>query len=321
MTRFCCCLVLSALLPAAPAPLRADGTNPGPSFHQVYDLLRAHLAGATDERLNRSAVRGLLAQFPGRVSLIAGPAESPTKAALEKSLMLEGNVAYLRVGRVGADLADDLLAARRALAATNKVAGFVLDLRFAGGDDVSAAQAAAKAIRSHFSPLAILVNGETRDAAATLAAALRARHAGLVLGSPPARAAGQFQEFTLSDGERLRIETGPKTDDAPAMAAGALQPDIAIRVSAATEHAFLENPYRPAPTDEQASGMIGTNLSLPAIDHTTEADLVREKRYADDEGDLPPRAAKPPKPVIRDPVLARGVDLIKGLAVLRQSRL
>jgi hypothetical protein len=31
------------------------------------------------------------------------------------------------------------------------------------------------------------------------------------------------------------------------------------------------------------------------------------------------RASEPPKPFIRDPVLARAVDLIKGLAVVRHQ--
>jgi hypothetical protein len=39
-----------------------------------------------------------------------------------------------------------------------------------------------------------------------------------------------------------------------------------------------------------------------------------------DEDSAPARAAEPQKPVIRDPVLARAVDLIKGLAIVRESR-
>jgi hypothetical protein len=31
-------------------------------------------------------------------------------------------------------------------------------------------------------------------------------------------------------------------------------------------------------------------------------------------------ASRPQKPVLRDPVLARAVDLVKGLAVVREAR-
>ena len=54
----------------------------------------------------------------------------------------------------------------------------------------------------------------------------------------------------------------------------------------------------------------------------SEADLVRARREGTNlAGDIPPaRPAEPEKPLLRDPVLARSVDLIKALAVVRQSR-
>jgi len=65
-----------------------------------------------------------------------------------------------------------------------------------------------------------------------------------------------------------------------------------------------------------------TNDFASFIDHTSEADLVREKIKDGDEDEqsAPPRPVEPQKPFIRDPVLARAVDLIEGLAVVRQTR-
>jgi hypothetical protein len=60
---------------------------------------------------------------------------------------------------------------------------------------------------------------------------------------------------------------------------------------------------------------------LGFVDHTSEADLVR-KRIKDGESDgaiATPRA-EPPQPVIRDPALARAVDLVKALAALHPAR-
>jgi hypothetical protein len=50
--------------------------------------------------------------------------------------------------------------------------------------------------------------------------------------------------------------------------------------------------------------------------------LIREKNDGSDgnEDSAPAHATGPQKPVIRDPVLARAVDLIKGLAIVRESR-
>jgi hypothetical protein len=126
---------------ATPCLWGADTINPAPDFKEVYDLLRTNLAGATDDNLNRAAIEGLLSRVPGKVSLIGGAADGAAilqgGLALSKSAIIESNVAYLRVGRVTGSLANELSAAYRALTASNKVAGVVLDLRFAAGDDAA----------------------------------------------------------------------------------------------------------------------------------------------------------------------------------------
>jgi hypothetical protein len=342
---------------ATPHAWGTDTTNPAPDFKEVYDLLRTNLTGATDDNLNRAAIEGLMSRFPGKVSLVGGVADGSAipqdGTALSKSAILESNVAYLRIGHVAGTLANELSAAYRALTTTNKIAGVVLDLRFVGGDDSTAAQATANLFASKkiaAVSLVVLVNGETRGAAETLAEALRHAGAGLIIGNPTADEAATFKEFPLRNGERLRIATTPvKSGNGPAIPSGGLQPDIAVTVSADDERAFWENPYASPAQNNNGPG-VATNNLLPFVDHTSEADLVLQKQHdgktigtsefntrdmdlswprlihrpsgdnAGDEDSAPARAAEPQKPVIRDPVLARAVDLIKGLAVIRESR-
>ena len=56
----------------------------------------------------------------------------------------------------------------------------------------------------------------------------------------------------------------------------------------------------------------------------TEAELVRQRRAANEGtalSNLPPAAVtEAPAKVVRDPVLGRALDLIKGLAVLQPAR-
>ncbi|HTA94869.1 MAG TPA: hypothetical protein VK769_01975 [Verrucomicrobiae bacterium] len=207
---------------------------------------------------------------------------------LAKSWILENEVAYLRVGEVGKNLSEEIQSAQSTLAATNKIAGTVLDLRFADGDDLDSEKAVENLFVSEKLPLAILINSETRGAAIGLAKDLREAKAGLIFGD----------------------------------AAKNLQPDISILVKADDEKKFLQNPFGTLAQNETNSAA-STNSFLSFVDHTSEADLVRAKIKDGDEDDnlVPERPSEPQKPFIRDPVLARAVDLIKGLAVVRQSHL
>ncbi len=337
-------LALGSLL-ATCGSLRAEVTNTAPDFQQVYDLLRANLAGMSDAELNSAAVEGLLKQLHGRASLVGGPAEttiSPGGTELIKSAVLESNVAYLRVGQVGDGLANQLTSAYHALTATNKVVGLVLDLRFAGGNDYAAAIATADlfvtkkmpllewgngaedsqpAKEPISGPLMVLVNGETSGAAEALAAALREADAGLIIGNPTAGLAMTTRDFPLKNGERLRVATSPvKLGDGVVISR--LSPDIAVTASLDDDRAYLQNPYATLAQNDNSS-TIATNDFLQFVDHTSEADLVRQKlNDGDDTGaTAPPPSKGPPKPVIQDPVLARALDLIKGLAIVHESHL
>ena len=271
---------------ATPCAWGADPTNPAPDFKEVYELLRANLPGATDGTLNRAAVEGLLSRFPGKVLLaggtVDGPAGSPGATALGKSAVIESNVAYVRVSRVAGNLPAELGAASRALTATNKVAGAVLDLRFAGGDDYGAAQetaqllSAPKASRPLAGPLVVLVNSGTCGAAEAVVAALRKAGAALIVGNPTAGAAMTFKEFALKDGERLLIATTPVKVDGQAIPSEGLKPDIAVAVNADDERAFWQNPYG-TPAPDNGNFPAATNSFLPFVDRISEADLVREK--------------------------------------------
>ena len=341
-------LTFAALL-AASGWLRAETTDSAPDFKQVYELLRANLPGVTDAALNSAAVTGLLSQLHGRATLVGGRGEtpvSPSESGLIKSAVLESNVAYLRVEQVGDDLANQLSTAYHALTATNKVVGMALDLRFADGNDYAAALATADlfvtkkmpllkwgadvessqpASEPIPGPLMVLVNRETTGAAEALAAALREADAGLIIGNPTAGLAMTTVDFPLKNGESLRIATNPVKLSNGAVISR-VSPDIAVTVSLNDERAYLKNPYK-ALAQSDTSPAVVTNDFLTVVDHTSEADLVREKlKDGDDDGDLMPAPAPAQSAhkvvlVIQDPVLARAVDLIKGLAIVHESRL
>jgi hypothetical protein len=178
---------------------------------------------------------------------------------------------------------DSFPAQLRAAETTNHLSGTVLDLRFAGD---AATNTASYFARRH-APLVILVNSQTRGTAAALATELRVSAAAIVIGS-----------------------TNPP---------GRILPDIAVAESADDERKFQEDPFF-APAANVPDTLSATNNLFAFVDHTSEAELVRKRiKDGDDSGDPVTQRAEPVQPVIRDPALARAVDLLKALAALHPS--
>jgi carboxyl-terminal processing protease len=238
------------------------------------------------------------------------------------------------------------------LAATNqsKIKGVVLDLRFAGGADFAAAAAAADCFlnadqplleyggvvarstrkdNAITMPLAALINSQTSEAAEGLAAVLRQTRTGLLLGSQSAGRAGLYKEFPLSTGGQLRIAVGDIKLGDGTVFRGGIKPDIAVKTNPEEDRAYWEHPYQ-TPGQTGQTNAAGTTVAAgqsqapeDVSPRMNEAQLVRDQR----EGvDLEPRVSAggrfqtdPGLKIVRDPVLARALDLLKGLAVVQKG--
>jgi hypothetical protein len=194
--------------------------------------------------------------------------------------VLDGNILCVRTARVS----ENFNAQIQPLWPTNRIAGVVLDLRFAGGDS----SPADNFLLDKKTRLVLLVNSQTRGAALELAGKLRAAGRAVIIGSTNA--------------------------------VGALSADILVNATVEAEKKFQSDPFAAGASTNAASPLAKADL-VPYVDHMSEAELVHRKIKDGedmDEADLTPRAALPP--VIRDPALARAVDLLKVLAVLKPLR-
>jgi len=136
------------LLTAITALSAADNstTNTAPDFDEVKDLVRANLSGATDTDVNRAAVEGLLHSLRGKVRLVNATDDASARTnppVIAKTTMLEDHIGYLRIAHVAQPLSGEITRECEKYAATKKLTGIVLDLRFADGDDYGAAAAVA----------------------------------------------------------------------------------------------------------------------------------------------------------------------------------
>jgi hypothetical protein len=330
----------------------AAATRAAPEFQEVQSLIRKHLVGINDTELNRAAVEGLISELGPKVSLVTNSASGSSAAdvpLVAKSIVFDDTIAYVRINRVADGLANAVREACGQLSSTNKLKGLVLDLRYAGGDDYASAAAVADLFarkaqpllnwgsgvaqskeksEALISPVAVLVNRQTAGAAEALAAVLRETGNALLLGNTTAGQAMIAQEFALKNGESLRIATAPVELGNGSALAGGVKPDIKIEVSSADEKKYYADAFRALapntlmlnPTLSLTNQPSGTN-QVSRRRPFNEAELVRERR----EGINPDaevalgRAPEPEKPTVRDPALTRALDLLKGLAVVRQA--
>jgi C-terminal processing protease CtpA/Prc len=346
MRRFRNGLFLSALLVlATQLHSVAETTNSSPDFQEVFDLIRQHAAGVSTDELNRAAVQGFLTALGSRASLGTNNAAlNSTNKPLAEVTVFNDDIGYLRITQVEYGLAKAVGAAIESLKATNKLSGLVLDLRYARGAGYKAAVdtvdlfvsknqplldwGGGGMVSSHEKadaitvPVAVLVNGQTAGAAEALAAMVREAGSGLILGSRTAGKAMMMQDFPLKNGEHLQIGVAPvKLGSGKTLSTEGIKPDIDVTVSEDAERAFYADSF--LVVSNKAAGNTATNQ--PSGTNQTrvrfnEAELVREHKAGESPDDqVAKRAPEPQVPVVSDPALARALDLLKGLAVVRQS--
>ena len=291
--------ILAAALTVALAGRAAEPAQ----FQELYDVLKANLAGVTEADLNQAAVAGLVNELGPRVSFVGDEAADTNVAPMLTLAVFDRSYAYLRIGRVAAGLDREFTNAVQRLLATNKVKGIVLDLRFASGQDYAAAVGVADQFfageqklidwgegwksstakpEAIVKPVALLVNRQTRGAAEALAGMLRLSDIGLLIGTNTAGLASKSKEFGLATGQRVRVAVAPVrvANDQELPGAG-LKSDIQVDVSPDDEQAWFQDAYKLLPRPGRVSS--GTNtLNLQVTNRPSrrlnEADLVRMRR-------------------------------------------
>lgn len=325
------------------------------NFAEVFELLKANLAGVTGEQLDEAAVRGLLEQLAGKVSVV-GETPPPVRGAGSNApvstSVFDRHFGYVRVNRIAAGTGQEFQAAYERLRAAHSLKGLVIDLRFAGGKDYAAAVAMADRFFAEEQPLvdwgegwkkstgktnaismpvAVLVNRKTTGAAEALAGMLRHRDIGLLIGTNTAGEASMAREFSLKTGQRLRLAVAPvRVANGKELPFSGIQADIEVEVRPEDEVAWYEDAYKTLPKPARFASA-ATNETNVAVTNRAprrrlnEAELVRMNREGiSPEREFPftndPSRTVEPPPVVNDPALARALDLLKGLAVVQQFR-
>lgn len=265
------------------------------------------------------------------------PVAPDTSGPISKRAIYNDSCAYLRVTEVSSGLGEAAGKALRSMQATNEIKGLVLDLRFAGGKDYleiakiadlfcaesrlllktgeTELRSTPKADAFKW-PVAVLVNRETSAGAEALAGVLSDLGVGIVIGNGTAgEAVGEAST------PRLILPSGQPFPES------GVKPDVQVAIAPSEERLYFENPFRTLrrATNGLTSEVIdedGSTNNRPQP--FNESELVKRHRAnaegADDQPERPRPQPAAGLPVIGDPVLARGLDFVKGFPVLRVPR-
>jgi carboxyl-terminal processing protease len=287
-------------------------------------------------------------------SLKTASNESNPVDPISRAEVIDPNIGYIRLADV-TDGTVAALDAALAKLAEEKANGFVLDLRFADGTNYTAAAeiasrfvsggeelftlkssengarvfrasaetkpASAAGLDLTSAPLVLLVNAQTRGSAEALAGALRAHDRGIVIGSKTAGMAAAWKDVKLSDGQVLRLATAkivlPANDEDAGkpidLFPGGITPDVAVKIDSKIERDVV----LVLQTNQTLTASLQPRIQKKGL---SEAELVKAFRgQAVDMGNTSTNKDSEEESDIqnvRDVVLQRAVDILKGIHVL-----
>ena len=256
------------------------------TMSEISDALKQHYVDRDTldaQKLNDASVAGILKMLgTGAQLLTADEAKSNSVPVLQPNALpseplaraevIQPDIGYIRL----ADVVDETplaLDSELKKFAAAKVAGYVLDLRFADGTNITAAAAVASrflpanmelftlkrsdgepqvyrttpasqslAAELAKTPLLLLVNAQTRGSAEVLVGALRTQDRGIVIGGPTAGLPVAWQDHPLSDGRVLRLATAKIIfQKGGELFPAGIIPDILIKIDPKTEHEAVFN--------------------------------------------------------------------------------
>ncbi len=329
-----------SLLLAWSAKAADSETAPLPPFDELRKIVLSNLDGVEQGAVDAAAGAALLEAFGNRLSVVGEEKPNEELKLIHRSELMANGVGYVAMEHLeeGAATAFDKLV--ESWQGEGGLKGLVLDLRFTRGFDYEEAVSLANRFLQDSKPLlflgkaglrstlkgealkvpaVILVNGETAGAPEALASLLRHHHQGVVVGSPTAGAAHYYRIIKTSTGLKLRVANGSiRLAEGPTLTLDGIQPDL--RVAAALEHEmqWRDNPrlvLEPVLFEEDRSGP----LSAPR----SERELVRRHNGGnsgtpDDAEDKEGKARVADD--IQDPVLMRGLDLLKAFSIVSPRR-
>jgi len=322
--------------PAAPSAAELIDALSAPELDEVLTLLREHFIKPemlADLALKRATLLGAITRLAPGAAILQAPAAGEAAASPFRSEVLDGRVAYARLGDASAaNLAE--LDTALAKFSEAKLSSLVLDLRATPGSadfdpiaevcrrfvpkgkmlftvrkaNVKQEQVLTSREDPKFSGVfVVLVAEHSAGTPEVIAAVLRTHVNAMIIGQQTRGEAVEFQNFPLASGKLVRIAVAEVAlPDKTTVFPGGVKPDIAVDISPESTQAVLQRGLEKGVAElvfeterirmNEAALVAGTN---PELDAAQAAQKLKAEK----------------KIILRDPVLQRAVDFITTLAV------
>jgi len=313
-------------------------------FDEVYQVMRTNLVWISEDVLEEAAVKGLLTGLSKYVREVPKEAPKENNEQLQPQIY-KGGICRIWLRRIGPETHNMMLYAFTNASSVTNITGLVVDLRFCEGDlyeplgDIVGLfdgrprpllEVCGVVISNRPSPVrisvptVILVNGFTRGAPEALAMIAKKLGWGIVIGSKTAGEMFEWKEYRLSDGRLIRVAVGVVRVLGEEVSQG-ITPDLEVRVDPEKERDLAENPIETLSTNSTIA-RLEEKSGDPTVRRINEAELERLHRSGVTSGSPPnsksstdtARKEAEEYMVIKDPVLARAIDLLTAVRILRR---
>jgi hypothetical protein len=291
-----------------------------------------------ETELSRAAFEGILTRLGRGVLLLSDSAGEPAEpAASFYGEILEGHIAYLRLGALNRPNLDALDANLQSFAA-KKVDAVVLDFRASpAANDFPLAAEFAKRFCPKDKPLftlrkttarqertftcdrepayqglmIILADADTAGAAEAIAGVIRIYDKALIIGQQTAGRAVEYSDLKLPSGKVLRVAVGEAVlPEGRPLFPGGLKPDVPVEMAAADKREIFQS------SREKGMMPFVVQGSRP---HLNEAALISGKNPELEAMEAAQRRGRnPEKTTVHDPVLQRALDLVTSIGVFQK---
>ena len=291
-----------------------------------------------ETELSRAAFEGILTRLGRGVILLSDSGAEPTEpAAPFYGEVLEGHIAYLRLGALNRPNLEALDANLQTFAA-KKIDAVVLDFRAspATGDFPLAAEFAKRfcpkdkplfTLRkttarqertftcdrepAYQGMIIVLADADTAGAAEAIAGVIRIYDKALIIGQQTAGRAVEYSDLKLPSGKVLRVAVGEAVlPEGRPLFPGGLKPDVPVEMAAVAKREVFQL------SREKGMTQFVVQDSRP---HLNEAALISGKNPELEAMEAAQKRGRNlEKAGVHDPVLQRALDLVTSLAIFQK---